>query len=94
MHKRREMCTAMLVDLSIKSAISAASSNVAHIATRGGKSQTGLKHASDNLHHWVHAFFLSGLVDQTLVDVWDNTSSGNGSLDQSVQLFVTTNSQL
>jgi hypothetical protein len=34
------------------------------------------------------------LVDEGLVDVWDNTTTSNGSLDESVQLFVTSDSEL
>lgn len=37
---------------------------------------------------------LVGLNDQGLVNVRDHTTSSNGSLDQSVQLFVTADSQL
>ena len=39
-------------------------------------------------------FFLALLVDQALVDVRDNTTSGNGGLDEGIQLLVTTDSQL
>lgn len=35
-----------------------------------------------------------GLVDERLVDVRDDTTTGNGSLDQGVQFFVTPNCQL
>lgn len=35
-----------------------------------------------------------GLVDERLVDVRDDTTTGNGSLDQGVQFFVTPNGQL
>ena len=34
------------------------------------------------------------LVDERLVDVRDDTTSGNGSLDQGIQFFVTPNGQL
>ena len=37
---------------------------------------------------------LGGLVDERLVDVRNDTTSGNGSLDESIQLFVTPNGQL
>ena len=45
-----------------------------------------LKHAS--------SWLLVGLNDQGLVDVGDHTTASNGSLDQSVELFVTADSKL
>ena len=37
---------------------------------------------------------LRGLHDESLVDVRDHTAASNGGLDQSVELFVTADSQL
>ena len=45
-----------------------------------------LKHAS--------SWLLVGLNDQGLVDVGDHTTASNGSLDQSVELFVTADGKL
>lgn len=36
----------------------------------------------------------STLVDERLVNVWDDTTTSNGSLDQGIQFFITPNSQL
>ena len=45
-----------------------------------------LKHAS--------SWLLVGLNDQGLVDVGNHTTASNGGLDQSVELFVTADSEL
>jgi len=37
---------------------------------------------------------LLDLEEESAVDVWQNTSEGDGSTDQSVEFFVTTNSEL
>ena len=37
---------------------------------------------------------LAGLVDQGFVNVRDDTSTGNGGLDQSIQFFITSNGKL
>ena len=37
---------------------------------------------------------LGGLVDERLVNVRDDTTAGNGGLDESVQLFITSNREL
>lgn len=37
---------------------------------------------------------LGGLLDQRLVDMWDDTTTGDGSLDEGVQLLVTADGQL
>ena len=37
---------------------------------------------------------LARLVDKRLVNVWNDTTTSNSSLDKSIQLFVTTNGQL
>jgi hypothetical protein len=39
-------------------------------------------------------FLLATLLDEGLVDVRDNTSTSDGSLDQSVKLLITTDSEL
>lgn len=46
------------------------------------------------LHHWVHSFLLSSLVDQTLVNMWNDTSSSNCSLDQCIQLLISSDGEL
>jgi hypothetical protein len=38
--------------------------------------------------------FLAGLVDERFVNVGDNTAAGNGSLDEGVKFFVSTNGEL
>lgn len=38
--------------------------------------------------------FFRRLVHQRLVNVRDNTTTGNGSLDEHVELFITTNGKL
>lgn len=47
-----------------------------------------------HLHHGMHALLLSSLVDQTLVDVWNDTSSGNGSLNKGIQLLISSDGEL
>lgn len=42
----------------------------------------------------VSSGLLVGLNDQGLVDVWDDTTASDRGLDQSVEFFVTANSQL
>lgn len=37
---------------------------------------------------------LGGLHDESLVDVWDNTTAGNSGLDEGIELLVTTDSEL
>lgn len=49
---------------------------------------------STHLHHGMHSLLLSSLVNQTLMDVWDNTSSSNGSLDQRIQLLISSDGKL
>jgi hypothetical protein len=48
----------------------------------------------DDLLHERNALLLSGLVDEGLVDVRDDTSSGDGGLDEGIQLLVSPNSEL
>jgi len=43
---------------------------------------------------WVSLNFLGGLDDQGFVDVRDNSSSGDGGLDQRVKLFVSSDREL
>lgn len=38
--------------------------------------------------------FLGGFHNESLVDMWDDTTTSDGSLDQSVKLFVASDSQL
>lgn len=40
------------------------------------------------------ALFLGGFHNEGLVDMWDNTTTSDGSFDQSVKFFVTSDSQL
>jgi len=37
---------------------------------------------------------LDGFVDKGFVNVWNNSSSGNGSLDKGVKLFISSDSKL
>jgi hypothetical protein len=48
-----------------------------------------------NLHHG-HALLLNSfsLVNERFVDVRNNTTPGNGSLDQGIQFLITANSEL
>ena len=41
-----------------------------------------------------HRLILLGLVDEGLVDVRDHTTTGDGGLDEGVELLVTTDSEL
>ena len=56
----------------------------------------GLKRscASTNEAKCSLALFLGGFHDQSLVNVWDNTTTSDGSLDQSVKFFISSDSQL
>ena len=49
---------------------------------------------SGALPEYVSSRFFAALHDQGLVDVGDHTTTSNGSLDQSVKFFVSTDSQL
>jgi len=42
----------------------------------------------------LRCFLLSFLSDQRLVDVWNDTSSSDGSFDEGVQLLITSDSEL
>jgi hypothetical protein len=44
--------------------------------------------------HEEASLVLALLVDEGLVDVWNNTTSSNSSLDEGIQFFVTTDSEL
>ncbi len=48
-----------------------------------------------NLHHG-HTLLLESfsLVDERLVDVRNDTTTGNGSLDQGIEFLITANSEL
>jgi hypothetical protein len=39
-------------------------------------------------------FVLGGFHNKSLVDMWDNTTTSDGSLDQSVKFFISSDSQL
>ena len=44
--------------------------------------------------HGDETFLLGLFVDERLVDVGNDTTTGDGGLDESIQLFVTTNGEL
>lgn len=46
------------------------------------------------MFHFLLIGFLGGLVDERLVDVRDHTTAGDGSLDEGVELLVTTDGEL
>ena len=50
--------------------------------------------AFSGLGSYLVELLLSALGDEGLVDVWNDTTSSDGGLDEGVKLFVTTDSEL
>jgi len=60
----------------------------------GGKEKVGACDLLGGSSALLHLLGLLALADKRLVDVGDDTTAGNGGLDESVELLVTTDGEL